>query len=150
MKAIAIACALAILATASGSPSRAGTAADSTATGPPGPSPLERTLRDPDLMIPGHFLRDRFETPTTGYLTLSLDPHAMQWYTPPTRLDAMALGAGTAATVGMFLGAIGNTLGIFDEQTTWILTGSLAAAGAVAGGVRYEPEPTLRIRLGEH
>ncbi len=149
MKAIAIACALAILATAPGSVSRAGTAADSTATPSP-PGPLESSLRDPDLMIPGHFLRDRFETPTTGYLTLSLDPHALQWYTPPTRLDAIAQGAGTAATVGMFLGAIGNTLGLFDEQTTWLLTGSLAAAGAVAGGVRYEPEPSLRIRLGEH
>lgn len=71
----------------------------------------------------------------------------MAWYTPPTRFDAVMHGAGSAATLGMFLGAIGNTLGWFDETTTWWLAGSLAAAGGIYAGTHYRPEPRIQIRL---
>jgi hypothetical protein len=95
---------------------------------------------------PDHFLRDGVDASSPGYLNLSLGVSSLPWYAPPTRFDAVLQGAGHAATVGMFLGAIGNTLGWFDEETTWWLTGSLAAAGAVYAGARYEPQPVLRLK----
>lgn len=97
--------------------------------------------------VENHFLRDQLGAPTTGYLTVNLNLTSMPWYEPPTRFEAITYGAGTAATLGMFMGAIGNTLGVFDERTTWLITGSLAAAGAVYGGTHYEPAPAFRLRL---
>jgi hypothetical protein len=47
----------------------------------------------------------------------------------------------------MFIGAIGNTLGWFDEETTWWMTGSLAALGAAYAGATYEPQPGVKLRL---
>jgi hypothetical protein len=44
------------------------------------------------------------------------------------------------------VGAIGTTLGWFDEDTSWVVTGSLAAVGALYGGTRYEVAPRLRYR----
>lgn len=114
-------------------------------------SAAARTLTIP-APGPGHFtphsfsLRDPLDPPATGYLSLSLSMSSMSWYTPPTRFDAMMQGAGTAATVGMFLGAIGNTFGWFDEETTWLITGSLATVGAVYSGTRYEPQTGLRLK----
>lgn len=143
MKTIAVA--LAILATAAATPSFGTTSADSTKTRTTVPEAIEGGLLSPELGRPDHFLRDRYSYPTTGYLTVALGPRTMQWYRPPTRFDAILRDAGTAVTVGMFLGALGNTFGAFDETTTWILTGSLAAAGALAGGMTYEAEPTLRF-----
>lgn len=99
-----------------------------------------------DLSAQNHYLRDRLDASADGYLNLSLSMSSLAWYAPPTRFDAVLHGAGTAATLGMFLGAVGNTLGWFDEETTWWLTGSLATVGAVYGGATYEPAPTLRIK----
>lgn len=90
------------------------------------------------------FLRDYYSVPTRSYLTISLNPVGTQTFTPATRLEAVLQGAGTAGTLGMFAGALGGMLGLFDENTAWILTGSLAAAGAFYGGVRYDLQPTLR------
>jgi hypothetical protein len=86
--------------------------------------------------------RDRFDPPSTGYLTISLNPLAA--YRPATRSEAMLVGAGAAGTLAMFVGALGNTLGAFDEDTAWILTGAAAAAGAIYGGTYYRIQPTLR------
>jgi len=104
-------------------------------------------LRDAALET-GLGLRDRVPSAQTGYLTFSLNP-STTWYAPPTRFDATLQSAATAATLGMFVGAIGNTLGWFDERTTWIMTGGLAAAGALYGGTTWQQEPTFRIRLGD-
>ena len=99
------------------------------------------------LHAQNYFLRDHMDPTSAGHLNLSLSMSAMDWYAPPTRFEAVLQGAGGAATLGMFLGAIGNTLGWFDEETTWWLTGSLATVGAVYTGAKYqEPEPGLRIK----
>ena len=105
-------------------------------------SPPALELRTPDR----YFLRGGLDETRTGYLNLSLSMSALSWYQPPTRFDAVLNGAGSAGTVGMFIGAIGNTLGWFDEETTWWLAGSLATVGAVYAGTRYEPQPGLRLR----
>ena len=106
------------------------------------------TLPSPGLegLTQDFMLRDGLSTTGSGYLNLSLSMSAMSWYRPPTRFDAVLHGAGTAATLGLFLGAVGNTLGWFDEDTSWWLTGSMATVGALYAGSKYEPEPTLRIR----
>ena len=92
-----------------------------------------------------HMLRDRVNAPAQGYLSMSLNMSEMRWYPAPTRFASVLNGAGTAATVGMFLGAIGTTFGWFGEDTTWALVGAMAAAGALYGDARYEPRPHLGV-----
>ncbi|HEX6791417.1 MAG TPA: hypothetical protein VF247_08925 [Candidatus Krumholzibacteria bacterium] len=80
-----------------------------------------------------------------GYLAVTLNPGIMQWAAPPTRFDAILTGAGAATSMGMFLGAVGTTLGWFDEDTSWAITGAMAAAGAIYAGARYEVKPELKF-----
>ena len=54
-------------------------------------------------------------------------------------------GAATAATLGLFAGAVGTTLGAFDEKTAWYVTGAMAAIGAIMGTVKAN-EPSNRLR----
>lgn len=121
---------------------RAAAGADSTraASDALGSAPLSR-----GVLLSTYLARDRSGTPAPAYLTFSLNPLTIQPYAPTTRFDAMWVGAGTAGTLGMFIGALGNTFGLFDEETTWMLTGALAAGGALYGGARYD----IRPRLGE-
>ncbi|HXV14627.1 MAG TPA: hypothetical protein VEC56_10535, partial [Candidatus Krumholzibacteria bacterium] len=86
------------------------------------------------------------DAPAPALLTISLNPFAPPGYVPPTRFDAMLFGAGTAGTLAMFVGAIGNTLGAFDEDTTWIITGAAAAAGALYSGSRFK----VRLAPDDH
>ena len=83
--------------------------------------------------------------PTGGYLTVTLDPRGPQCWTPPNRFNAMLNGAGAATSMGMFLGAIGTTLGWFTEDTSWAITGAMAAAGALWAGTHFQPDPTLKF-----
>ena len=94
-------------------------------------------------------LRDRTAAPQ-GYLAVSLGAREMQWYQPPTRFDAVLTGAGAATSLGMFLGAVGTTLGWFSEDTSWAITGAMAAAGALYAGARYQPQPKLDFKWGEN
>lgn len=90
-------------------------------------------------------LRDTVGGRPAGYLAVTLNPGMMQWYAPPTRFDAILGGAGAATSMGMFIGAIGTTLGWFDEDTSWAITGAMAAAGAIYAGTRYEARPNLNF-----
>ena len=89
-------------------------------------------------------LRDRV-APPQGYLSVSLDISGLQWYAPPTRFQSVMNGAGAAASLGMFVGAIGTTLGWFGEDETWAMVGAMAAAGMLYGNARYEAHPRLGI-----
>jgi len=102
------------------------------------------------LTFRDYMLRDRFSAPGQNYVSMSIDLAAPHWYAPPTRFDAVITGAGTAGMLGMFIGAVGNTLGWFDEDTSWIVTGSLAAMGAIYGGTTYQEQPRLRYQFGAH
>lgn len=95
------------------------------------------------LLLSNYVVRDRSDVIAPALLTISLNPFAPPGYTPETRFDAMLLGAGTAGTLAMFIGAIGNTIGAFDEDTTWLLTGAAAAAGALYTGSRYQVRASL-------
>jgi hypothetical protein len=96
-----------------------------------------------------HLLRDSATGSAQDYLAVSVNMRAMQWYTPPTHFDAVLTGAGAATSLGMFLGAIGTTLGWFDEDTSWAITGAMAAAGAIYAGARYQPQPKLSLRWSD-
>lgn len=83
--------------------------------------------------------------PAGGYLTVSLDPRGWQPYAPTNRFNAMLNGAGAATSMAMFLGAVGTTLGWFSEDTSWAITGAMAAAGAIYAGAHFQPEPALKF-----
>ena len=94
-----------------------------------------------------YLLRD--SAPNAGYLTVSLDPRGPQCYTPTNRFNAMLNGAGAATSMAMFLGAIGTTLGWFSEDTSWAITGAMAAVGAIYAGTHYQAQPTLQFNWNE-
>lgn len=58
----------------------------------------------------------------------------------------MLEGAGAGATLGMFMGAVGMTTGLFDEDTGWYITGAAAALGAFLNGTIGGDEPHERVR----
>lgn len=103
------------------------------------PSPLSQ-----GLLVSKYAVRDARDTPVPNALTFSLSPFTTQPYVPQSFFDAALYGAGTAGTFAMFLGAIGNTLGAFDEDTTWIMTGAAAAAGALYSVSHFN----VRMSLG--
>ncbi len=115
--------------------------ADSTRVTPP-PALRTSSPLTHGLLLSSAFTRETANTPTPNYLTFSLSPFTVQPYTPSSTFEAMLFGAGAGSTLGMFVGAIGNTLGLFDEQTTWAITGAAAAAGALYSTSRF------KIRVG--
>ncbi|HEU4929859.1 MAG TPA: hypothetical protein VFU38_08510 [Candidatus Krumholzibacteria bacterium] len=96
------------------------------------------------LLLSNYLSRHRADVPSPAYLTFTISPFTTTAYVPETRFDAMLFGAGAAGTLAMFIGAIGNTIGAFDEDTTWIMTGAAAAAGAIYSGSRFKINATLR------
>ncbi len=117
---------------------RASSDADSTRSTGAFVSPLSH-----GLLLSNRTTRDSRDTPTPNALTFSLSPFTIQSYAPESTLDAMLFGAGAGSTFGMFLGAIGNTLGWFDEDTTWIITGAAAAAGAIYSTKHFKVRASL-------
>jgi hypothetical protein len=61
-------------------------------------------------------------------------------------VDLALEGAGTAASLSLFVGAIGNTLGLWDEDKTWLMVGAMSALGAAWGASKVD-DPKWRIRL---
>ena len=114
---------------------------DSTSTIPARPSsaPLSQ-----GLLLSNYLSRQRAEIPAPATLTFTISPFSTTAYVPETRFDAMLFGAGAAGTLAMFVGAIGNTIGAFDENTAWIMTGAAAAAGAIYSGSRFNVNASLR------
>lgn len=63
-----------------------------------------------------------------------------------TDLDLALEGAGAGATLGLFTGAVANTAGLWDEDTSWYIGGAAAALGAFLGYARGTSEPAKRTR----
>jgi hypothetical protein len=59
------------------------------------------------------------------------------------------LGAGVGAQAGMFLGAVGNTLGVWNEKTTWAMVGALSAMGAAFFGAKADEPEWRNVYLWE-
>jgi hypothetical protein len=120
---------------------RAASDADSTRTGQ---SSFRMAPLSQGLLLSKYSTHDTRDNPTPNALTFSLSPFTTQPYVPQSFFDAALYGAGTAGTLAMFIGAIGNTLGAFDEDTTWIMTGAAAAAGALYSVSHFN----VRMSLG--
>ena len=100
--------------------------------------------------------RPRYADP--GEKNNVLEAHSARFYGmrryEMTQFQCALTGAGMASSLALFVGAVGNTLGVFEENSTWYLVGAAAAAGAYLGGtvgadnlnyrVRYRWEPDNR------
>ena len=62
-----------------------------------------------------------------------------------TGLELMLEGVGPAATLGLLTGALANTAGLWDENTSWYIAGAAAALGAFLG-YRQVNDPKKRTR----
>lgn len=60
--------------------------------------------------------------------------------------DRAIYGAGAVTTISMFLGAVGTTFGLFDEQTAWAIIGVSALAGATYGVSMNDSDHRIRYR----
>lgn len=85
--------------------------------------------------------------PADGFLSLTSDPlygiHRHELSIAEGAIKGVQIGT----TVGMFLGALGNTFGAWDERTSWIMTGVLAVTGAAWGGAAVEYDDDWRYEL---
>lgn len=100
---------------------------------------------------PSDFIRDYRVTsasavPSDSYLAA----YSAAWYgyqfEELSQVDLALEGMGTGATLGLFIGAIGNTLGFWDEDKSWMMVGAMSALGAAWGASKVE-DPAWRIRL---
>ncbi len=60
--------------------------------------------------------------------------------------DLLLTGLGGGAQLGFFAGAIGNMLGLWDEDTTWLLMGAMSALGAAYMGTKLD-DPSWRFQF---
>jgi hypothetical protein len=59
-------------------------------------------------------------------------------------------GAEMGASLGLFVGALGNALGAWDEGKTWLLMGAMSAMGAAVGASKADdPAWSVRFRWEE-
>jgi len=100
---------------------------------------------------PSDFLRDyriagKPDEPNGAYLAA----YTARWYgyrvEEMSRADLALEGIGTGATMGMFVGALGQTFGLWDEEKTWMLVGAMSALGAAWGASKAD-DPSWRFRL---
>jgi hypothetical protein len=61
----------------------------------------------------------------------------------------MLIGAGVGAQAGMFAGAVGNTLGWWNEKATWTMVGALSAIGAALFGAKADDPSWRNVYLWE-
>ena len=112
---------------------------------------LRGALLGEDKTLSSDFLREYYTRPDAAvpggaYLTThtarmyGLTIHEMS--TAELTLE----GVGTGASLGLFAGAVANTLGVWDEDTTWFLVGAMSALGAAWGASKAD-DPKYRIRV---
>jgi hypothetical protein len=106
-------------------------------------------LRDsykPSDFLRDYRIRDGVDSPSDQYLAA----YSARWYgyrvEELSQLDLALEGLGTGATMGMFVGALGQTLGLWDEDKTWLLVGAMSALGAAWSASKVD-DPSWRYRL---
>jgi hypothetical protein len=99
---------------------------------------------------PSDFLRDYRITTDAEIPTDYLAAYSARWYglqvEELSRADLALEGAGTGATMGMLVGALGQTLGLWDEDKTWMMVGAMSALGAAWSASKVD-DPSWRYRL---
>lgn len=100
---------------------------------------------------PSDFLRDYRlpagpEQPNSAYLAA----YTARWYGYQVKemsvTDLALEGVGAGATMGMLVGALGQTFGWWDEDKTWMLVGAMSALGAAYTTSKID-DPSWRFRL---
>jgi hypothetical protein len=84
--------------------------------------------------------------------TWSLARHAFAWQRDAplelTRFDRTLRGIGAGARAGLFVGAMGDAAGLWEEETAWYLVGAATAIGAMLGATRDgEAPPPVSIQV---
>jgi hypothetical protein len=99
---------------------------------------------------PSDFMRDYRITADAEIPTDYLAAYTARWYglevEELSRADLALEGAGTGATMGMLVGALGQTFGLWDEDKTWLMVGAMSALGAAWGASKVD-DPSWRYRL---
>ena len=123
------------------------------------------TSKNVEISIQNHLLRGamlRSEYTPSDFLRdyrLASDPeipgdylaaYSARWYgfqvEELSPVDLALEGVGAGATMGMLVGALGQTLGLWDEDETWLLVGAMAAVGAAWSSSKWD-DPSWRYRL---
>lgn len=63
------------------------------------------------------------------------------------RMQTTLKGAEVAASSAFFLGAVGNSLGLWEEKATWWMVGGAALLGALYGGTGGYEDPNWRYEF---
>lgn len=93
-----------------------------------------------------YFLRTRNALPANSYLTARPDVIYGLERIELSRTETAMRGLAMGASAGLFAGAVGGTLGLWDEDTSWAIVGALGALGAIFGGTKGYDDPGWRIR----
>ncbi len=109
------------------------------------------THDDRDLIVPRSYFHNFIRSAEAGRAPggqMSLNTYAFYGFHPYelSRFDLAMTGAGAAATVGLFIGAVGTTTGLFEEDSAWYLVGAMTAIGAILGGTVGANSPEKRLR----
>ena len=99
---------------------------------------------------PSDFIRDYRIRTDADIPTDYLAAYTARWYglevEELSRAELALEGAGTGATMGMLVGALGQTFGLWDEDKTWLMVGAMSALGAAWGASKVD-DPSWRYRL---
>ncbi|MBI4720661.1 MAG: hypothetical protein HY770_05485 [Chitinivibrionia bacterium] len=61
-------------------------------------------------------------------------------------MDCVVQGADIGLSMGMLIGALGSTAGVWNDTNAWYIAGAMAAMGAILGGSSWTRDPKWRIR----
>jgi len=99
-----------------------------------------------EYLLRDYFKRIGADTPRRTYLADYPQGIYGMRRTELSRMGTAMRGAEMAASVALFMGAIGNTTGWFSEDVTWMMMGASALGGALWGGTAGYENPNFRIR----
>ena len=94
----------------------------------------------------GTLLRDGAQSPS--YFSLTAHPlrfYGLEQY-ELTTFDCTIMGMDEGLKMGLFLGAIGTTTGMLEENSIWYIAGAMTAMGALLGLKSSADNPTFRTR----
>ena len=93
-----------------------------------------------------YFLRHNQRFPANSYLTMRPDQLYGLGRYELTQIQSAFAGLELGAAAGLFGGAVGETFGLWDEETSWAIMGAMGVLGAILGGTKGYNDPNFRYR----